>query len=108
MLSIAVVGYSKSEGMKKNSDILESLKLGPLTLLIIVAAGATVFTSFLGLVGAYFKNMLTLKLVRSTPTRSQRSPCTLTSMPFFVAVPHICGFVSLLSCVCVCSTWCWC
>ena len=62
MLSIALNGYFKNEGMKKNTDILESLNLGVLTIIIIVAAAATVFTSFLGFMGAYFKNMLTLKL----------------------------------------------
>jgi hypothetical protein len=63
MLSIAVDGYLKSEGMKTNTDILASLNLGVLTIIIIVAAGATVFTSFIGFMGAYFKNMLVLKLV---------------------------------------------
>lgn len=62
MLSIAVVGYTKNNDMKRNTDILSSLNLGLLTIIIIVAAGATVFTSFLGFMGAYFKNMTVLKL----------------------------------------------
>lgn len=65
MLSIAVAGFIKNEDMKKNTDILDNLNLGKLTIIIIVAAGATVVTSFLGFIGAYFKHMLTLKLVRS-------------------------------------------
>jgi len=62
MLSIALVGYTKSQTMKNNTDIMNSLNLGLLTIVIVVAAAATVFTSFLGFTGAYFKNMLTLKL----------------------------------------------
>lgn len=65
MLSIALVGYSKNDEMKQNTDVMEQLNLGLLTIIIIVAAAATVFTSFLGFMGAYFKSMLTLKLVRS-------------------------------------------
>lgn len=64
MLTIALVGYFKNEGMKENTDILESLNLGMLTIIIIVAAGATVFTALLGFTGAYFRSMITLKLVR--------------------------------------------
>ena len=62
MLSIALVGYSKNDDMKKQTDVMKSLNLGLLTIIIIVAAAATVFTSFLGFSGAYFKSMLTLKL----------------------------------------------
>jgi hypothetical protein len=64
MLSIALVGYFKNDEMKQNTDVMEQLNLGLLTIIIIVAAAATVFTSFLGFMGAYFKSMLTLKLVR--------------------------------------------
>lgn len=63
MLSIALVGYFKNDEMKQNTDVMEQLNLGLLTIIIIVAAAATVFTSFLGFMGAYFKSMLTLKLV---------------------------------------------
>jgi Ca2+/Na+ antiporter len=62
MLSIALVGYFKNDEMKQNTDVMEQLNLGMLTIIIIVAAGATVFTSFLGFMGAYYKSMLTLKL----------------------------------------------
>ena len=64
MLSIALVGYFKNDEMKQNTDVMEQLNLGLLTIIIIVAAAATVFTSFLGFMGAYYKSMLTLKLVR--------------------------------------------
>ena len=80
MLSIALNGYFKNEGMKKNTDILESLNLGVLTIIIIVAAAATVFTSFLGFMGAYFKNMLTLKLVSPTTTFDRNEQGTGTGM----------------------------
>jgi hypothetical protein len=62
MMSISLVGYSKSQTMQRNTDVLSSLNLGLLTIIIIVAAAATVFTSFLGALGAYLKNMLLLKL----------------------------------------------
>ncbi len=64
MLSIAVVGFTKNNDMKKQTDVMNALNLGMLTIIIVVAAAATVVTSFLGAVGAYFKNMAVLKLVR--------------------------------------------
>lgn len=66
MLVIAVVGYNKDQSMKDNTDVMDSLNLGVLTIIILVAAAATVATSFMGFVGAYFRNMLLLKLVRTT------------------------------------------
>lgn len=64
MLSVALAGYKKGQEMKDHTDILESLNLSVLTIIIIVAASMTIFTSFLGLAGAYFRSMLVLKLVR--------------------------------------------
>ena len=63
MLSVALAGYNKGQTMKRNTDILDQLNLSILTVIIIVAAAMTVFTSFLGLAGAYFRSMLVLKLV---------------------------------------------
>lgn len=66
MLGIAIAGQLKDADAKKQTDIMDSLNLGLLTIIIIVAAAATVFTAFLGFIGAWKKNMMLLKLVRRT------------------------------------------
>lgn len=101
MLTIALVGYSKNEGMKENTDIMESLNLGVLTIIIIVAAGATVLTSFLGAIGAYFKNMLLLKLVRILQRDITTGSETTTTQTRRNS--HVCSYTaSLPLCVCFC------
>jgi hypothetical protein len=73
MLSVALAGYSQGQTMKENTDILDQLNLSVLTVIIIAAAAMTVFTSLLGLAGAYFRSMIVLKLVsRATDTQRRR------------------------------------
>jgi hypothetical protein len=107
MLVIAVVGYAKSESMKEQTDVMDALNLGVLTIIIVAAAGATVFTSFLGFMGAYFRSMLTLKLVRNTrmnETRHVQGPTALVCSGLIVFEI----LSSVPSFVCFVSTSCWC
>jgi len=61
LLAISITGYVKNESMKEQTDVMNALNLGVMTIIIVAAAGATVVTSFLGFMGAYYKSMLVLK-----------------------------------------------
>jgi len=61
LLGIALAGYVRSEDVKQQTDIMASLNLDTLTFIIIAAGGATILSSFVGMVSAYYKHMWGLK-----------------------------------------------
>ncbi len=69
---IAIVGYTKANAVKSQSDVLATLDVPLLTIIVVAAGLATIVPSVFGFAGAVKESHLLLKFVRETYKENAR------------------------------------